>query len=156
MIRAFCLFTCRWLYWLNFENSTLEVAAVTGEGREILATGQVYVYSFFQRCVWSLTVNYAEHVLYWFNSCFSQMESVNMNGSQYARSNLSRYSTYDSYGIANLNDTIFWTQDRSVYSTDKLPGEPVVRITMTSRSEGRTTGIKVIHPLQQPTGAHFS
>ena len=140
-----CILTHRWLYWVDRGKETLEVAAVTGEGRQVLESGRRF------NCAWPLTLDYTKHTIYWINHCDLRMLSINMDGSQNTRSEHARNIRF-SYGISILNDTAFWTQGVSACSVDLLQRKPVTHIIQTLNSEGGTRGIEAVHPMQQPTG----
>ena len=125
---------------------TLEVAAVTGEGREVLESGRRV------NCAWPLTLDYSEHTIYWINYCDRRMLSLNMDGSQSSQSVHVRNIDF-SHSISYFNDTIFWTQQLSAYSADILQTEPAAHtIIRTSSRDGGARAIAAVHPMQQPTG----
>ena len=127
---------------------TLEVAAVTGEGREVLESGRRV------GCAWPLTLDYSEHTIYWINYCDQRLLSINMDGSQRTLSIRVRNILFP-YGISILNNTIFWTQHLSAFSVDKRQGESFTEVTVTFSNEGGARGIEAVHPLQQPAGTHL-
>ena len=145
MYNVLCLLTSRWLYWVDRGEKTLEVAAITGEGREVLESGRRV------SCAWPLTLDYSEHTVYWINYCDSRMLSISMDGSQSSKS-VHVTNAFFPYGISIFNSTIFWTQEQSAYSVDILQRKPVTHILQTSSSDGGARGIAAVHPMQQPTG----
>ena len=120
---------------------TLERVSVEGSRQETILEGL--------KCVWSLTLNFLTHTIYWADSCKGRVESNRMDGAHATHTVLATGVLF-SFGIAVFESSIYWTQINGVYTID----ESTIEKRLVETSDSGSQGIQVVHSSKQPASEY--
>ena len=140
--------THRWLYWTDTATKTIERAAITGDGREVIRQEPQ------DSCVYPLLLEYITHTIYWIDTCAFFLKSVRMDGSLSSNEvNIAR-NIQRSTGMTLLHDSLYWTEPLDIYTTNITTGTPVHHLFQSTQFQS-LGGIEVVHPDKQPNGRNL-
>ena len=146
---ATCIFSfhfIRYVYWTDWGREPgIERISMDGD-----ATTRQHLIS--TNVVWpnALTLDYAQNKMYWMDAKLGRLEVANMDGSDRL---LLILSNLDSpFSMTNFEDKIYWTSWRKneIKIASKFNEANIVK--RVSSNHISPLGIKVFHPLQQPSG----
>lgn len=97
-----------------------------------------------------LSLDFAQNKMYWIDSKLKRLEVANMDGS--GRVLLASTNIESPFALTNFEDNLYWTDWKSngIKITNKFNMSQNVR--QFSANHIAPMGIKVFHPLRQPSG----
>ena len=130
----------RWLYWSDTTNRSIQMVSVTGDRRSTIRTGNP--------CVNALSVNYWTHTLHWIDTCTFSIESLRLDGDSSTHSSPFASTVFFASALQVYNQKVYYAEGRGVYEADPAGGSEENQLFRSSPT--RATGVKVVHPSQQP------
>lgn len=126
---------------MDNRKKTLERILTTGSSHAILRRNL--------SCIWPLTLDYRQQLIYWTNTCSYRVESLHINGTNHSiviedSENLVSFSN----GITEFDGVIYWSTPKNLYM--KSSGH--VRQIYSSQSSVVLMDLQLVHPRSQPTG----
>ena len=102
-------------------------------------------------CVTTMTVDYTSHTIYWIDQCTFQIQSLRLDADSSTHSLTLDPSIFFPTGLSVFQDVLYWTAWSGVFKANQSDDNPEMELIFSTGST-RPTGLRVVHPSQQPSG----